>query len=229
MSVTTDGRRAAAGGDVGFAVSVWDLDTGSVVATLGPFGKPGSGGVAGAAIHPDGSKVAVRIMDDEPRVAIVGLDGSVLAEFPLEPPATSAGHIAFSPDGSLLAAGGDRLAVFDTRSWAVLWQVDAHDGGVFHLDFSPDGRSIVTTGSDGFIRLWDTRDGRLLQVIPMGEDWAKAVAFTDDRHVVVGTLSGLVAGLTFDVDELVQIGRSRVTRTLTDQECRTYLHLDTCP
>jgi WD40 repeat protein len=229
MSVTTDGRRAAAGGDVGFAVSVWDLDTGSVVATLGPFGKPGSGGVPGAAIHPGGSKVAVRILDDEPRVAIVGLDGSFLARFAFEPPATSAGHIAFSPDGSLLAAGGARLAVFDTTSWAVLWQVDAHDGGVFHLDFSPDGRSIVTTGSDGFIRLWDTRDGRLLQVIPMGEDWAKAVAFTDDRRVVVGTLNGLVAGLTFDVDELVQIGRSRVTRTLTDQECRTYLHLDTCP
>jgi class 3 adenylate cyclase/WD40 repeat protein len=229
MSVTTDGRRAAAGGDVGFAVSVWDLDTGSVIATLGPFGKPGSGGVPGAAIHPDGSKVAVRIMDDEPRVAIVGLDGSVLAEFPLEPPATSAGHIAFSPDGSLLAAGGNRLAVFDTKRWTVLWQVDAHDGGVFHLDITPDGRSIVTTGSDGFMRLWDAGDGSLLEVIPMGEDWAKAVAFTDDRHVVVGTLNGLVAGLTFDVDELVQIGRSRVTRTLTDQECRTYLHLDTCP
>jgi WD40 repeat protein/class 3 adenylate cyclase len=229
MSVTTDGRRAAAGGDVGFAVSVWDLDTGSVVATLGPFGEPSSGGVPGAAIHPDGSQVAVRIMDDEPSVAVVALDGSVLAEFAVEPPATSAGHIAFSPDGSLLAAGGARLAVFDSSSWSVLWEVDAHDGGVFHLDFSPDGRSIVTTGSDGFLRLWDARDGSLLQVITMGEDWAKAVAFTDDRQVVVGTLSGLVAGLTFDVDELVQIGRSRVTRTLTDQECRTYLHVDTCP
>jgi hypothetical protein len=54
------------------------------------------------------------------------------------------------------------------------------------------------------------------------------VAFTDDRHVVVGTLNGLVTGLTFDIDELVRIGRSRVTRTLTDQECRTYLRLDAC-
>ena len=228
MSVTTDGRRAVAGGDVSFAVSVWDLDTGSVVATLGPFGEPGSGAVAGAAIHPDGSTVAVRIVDAEPRVAIIGLDGTLLAEFPMELPATSAGHIAFSPDGSLLAAGGDGLAVFDSESWTSRWQVDAHDGGVFHLDFSPDGRSIVTAGADGFVRLWDARDGSLLQVIPMGEDFAKAVAFTDDRHVVVGTLSGLVAGLTLDVDELVEIGRSRVTRTLTDQECRTYLHLDAC-
>jgi WD40 repeat protein/class 3 adenylate cyclase/energy-coupling factor transporter ATP-binding protein EcfA2 len=228
MSVTPDGRRAAAGGE-SFAASVWDLDTGSIVATLGPFGKPGSGGVPSAAIHPDGSKVAVRIHDDEPRVTIVGLDRSVLAEFPFEPPATSAGHIGFSPDGSLLAAGGSQLKVFDTKSWTVLWQVDAHDGGVFHLDFSPNSRSIVTTGPDGFVRLWDARDGSLLQAISMGEDYGKALAFTDDRHVVVGTLNGLVAGLTFDIDELVRIGRSRVTRTLTDQECRTYLHLDTCP
>jgi WD40 repeat protein len=100
---------------------------------------------------------------------------------------------------------------------------------VFHLDVSPDSRSIVTTGPDGLVRLWDARDGSLLQAVSMGEDYGKAVAFTDDRRVVVGTLNGLVAGLTFDIDELVQIGRTRVTRTLTDQECRTYLHLDACP
>jgi len=232
MSVTPDGRYVAAGGQ-SVAASVWDLDTGSVVATVGPFGEPWGSGwcvCGGAAISPDGSEVAVRILGDQhPRVIVLGLDRSVLAEFPLEPPATSAGQIAFSPDGSLLAAGGSQLKVFDTKSWTVLWQVDAHNGGVFDLDFSPDGRSIVTTGFDGFVRLWDARDGSLLQTISLGEDYGKAVAFTDDRHVIVGTQNGLVVGLTFDVDELLRIGLSRVTRTLTDQECRTYLHLDTCP
>ena len=224
MSVTPDGRRAAATG-ASRAVSVWDLDSGSIVSTLGPFEALG---VSGATIHPDGTKVAVRLCCD--RVTVVALDGSVLAEFPFDPPATGPGNIVFNPEGTLLAAGGRSLAVYDTRNWRPLWQIDdAHDGGVLHLDFSPDGRRIVTTGSDGFVRLWNAGDGTLLQEISMGDDWAKAVAFTDDHHVLVGTLSGLVAGLTFDVDELVEIGRSRLTRTLTEQECQTYLHLDACP
>jgi WD40 repeat protein/class 3 adenylate cyclase len=227
MSVTPDGQRAVAGGD-SVAASVWDVKTGSIVATLGPFGHAPDG-VTSAAIDPDGSRVALRIIGAKPRVVVVGLDGSTITEFPFAPPSTSPGQIAFSPDGSLLVAGGRRLEVIDTKTWAPLWRVDAHDGGVFHLDVSPDSRFIVTTGVDGFVRLWDARDGSLLQAISLGQDYAKAVAFTDNHHVVIGTLNGLVAGLTFDVDELLRIGASRVTRTLTPLECRTYLHLDACP
>ena len=223
ISVTPDGRRVAAGGD-SMAVSVWDLDSGSIVSTLGPFEVYG---VSGATIHPDGTKVAVRLCCD--RVTVVALDGSVLAELPFDPPAAGPGNVVFNPEGTLLATGGRSLAVYDTRNWSPLWQSDAHDGGVLHLDFSPDGQFIVTTGSDGFVRLWNAADGTRLQEISLGDDWAKAVAFTDDHHVVIGTFSGLVAGLTFDVNELLEIGRSRLTRTLTEQECQTYLHLDACP
>ena len=126
-------------------------------------------------------------------------------------------------------AGGNQLEVFDTASWGTRWRSHAHDGGVFHLDVSPSGRSIVTTGPDGFVRLWSAEDGSLLHAISLGDDYGKAVAFTDDRHVVVGTQEGLVTGLTFDVDELLEIGMSRVTRTLTEQECRTDLQSTQCP
>jgi WD40 repeat protein/class 3 adenylate cyclase len=227
MSVAPDGSRVVAGGQ-SFAASVWDADTGSVIATLGPFGH-GSGGITSAAISPDGSTVALRVIDDKPRVVIARLDGSTVTEFPFAAPGTSPGQLAFSPDGSLLAVGGKQLEVFDTKTWTPRWHVQAHDGGVFHLDVSPDSRSIVTTGPDGFVRLWDARTGNLIQAVSLGDDYAKAVAFTDNRHVVVGTLNGLVAGLTFDVDELLRIARSRVTRTLTDLECRTYLHRNSCP
>jgi hypothetical protein len=77
--------------------------------------------------------------------------------------------------------------------------------------------------------VWDRDDGRLLQVIPMGDDWARGVAFHGEQHLLVGTAGGIVAVLTTDLDELVEIARGRLTRGLTDQECRTYLRRDTCP
>jgi hypothetical protein len=36
-------------------------------------------------------------------------------------------------------------------------------------------------------------------------------------------------GWALDLDELVEIAESELTRTFTDQECRQYLHMPTCP
>jgi hypothetical protein len=32
-----------------------------------------------------------------------------------------------------------------------------------------------------------------------------------------------------DLNELIRLAHSRVTRTLTEQECRQYLHMESCP
>jgi hypothetical protein len=32
-----------------------------------------------------------------------------------------------------------------------------------------------------------------------------------------------------DIDELLEIARDELTRTFTGEECRQYLHLETCP
>jgi hypothetical protein len=34
---------------------------------------------------------------------------------------------------------------------------------------------------------------------------------------------------TFDLDELIEIARNELTRTLTDEECQQYLHEQRCP
>ena len=51
-----------------------------------------------------------------------------------------------------------------------------------------------------------------------------------ERHLLVTPTDGPdVYVMTVDVDELLEIARSRVTRDLTDEECQTYLHVDACP
>jgi hypothetical protein len=40
---------------------------------------------------------------------------------------------------------------------------------------------------------------------------------------------GIFRVWALDLDELIALAQSRVTRTLTDEECQQYLHLDACP
>ncbi len=40
---------------------------------------------------------------------------------------------------------------------------------------------------------------------------------------------GVVLVYVLLVDELVDIAESRLTRSLTEEECQEYLHMDACP
>jgi len=42
-------------------------------------------------------------------------------------------------------------------------------------------------------------------------------------------LDGTTRVYAVEVDELVALAQSRLTRWFTPEECRQYLHMDTCP
>ncbi len=90
------------------------------------------------------------------------------------------GRLAVSPDGALVASQGviygpQRLGMDDTRIhvWNAvsgkevrpivvpgrLWSKDLRTGPGF-IAFTPDGKGIVTGGSDGVLRVWDPETGK---------------------------------------------------------------------
>ena len=79
--------------------------------------------------------------------------------------------LAFSPDGSILAAGacgtGDtgssQLAdvyVFDVARAKELRHFPVHQGWVKCLSFSPDGQTLASAGPEPMIRLWKVANGQ---------------------------------------------------------------------
>ncbi|WP_145279392.1 serine/threonine-protein kinase [Tautonia plasticadhaerens] len=69
--------------------------------------------------------------------------------------------VAFSPDGTLLAAACDDLVTLsDARTGRLLQSLTGHSGQVYSVTFGPDGNRLVSVGEDQTLRVWDVATGR---------------------------------------------------------------------
>jgi WD40 repeat protein len=68
-----------------------------------------------------------------------------------------AGSVAFSPDGTLLAAAGsDAIQLWSTLTWQSVWNYTNETVGISSLGFSPNGTYLVFGRDDGTVgRLWN--------------------------------------------------------------------------
>lgn len=98
---------------------------------------------------------------------------------------------------------------------------------VMNVVFSPDGKTLATSGEDATIRLFDTEATTgALQLVLRGHDFlVSGLDFSPDgKRLASAAPDGLVRVWALDLDELIRIARENVTRGLSDDECRQYLH-----
>ena len=136
------------------------------------------------------------------------------------PPPAPTHSVAFSPNGSLLAAGGADgvVRVWDAHTGALVRDLKGHTGGVLSVAFSPDGTSLASGGDDRVVRVWDAHTGTLIRDLTGHTDWVWSVVFSpdgtrlatggDDRVVLVwdthtGTLIRDLTGHTGRVRSVV--------------------------
>jgi WD40 repeat protein len=140
--------------------------------------------------------------------------------------------VAFSPDETSVATasldGTARLWHLEDLSSIVL---RGHVGSVDDVSFSPDGELLVTAGSDGTTRVWQAGTGASVAVYRIGRRGVSAAAFSPGgRLIATGGADRVVSVIDCEpcrpTDELLALARSRVTRTLTEQERRQFLGED---
>ena len=96
--------------------------------------------------------------------------------------------------------------------------------------FSADGKRFVTGSLDGTARVWNTSTGDLIFTTPVEPSDVAAVAFTPDGSGVTVVYSdGRIVVYPIALEDAIEIARSRLTRGFTDEECRRYLHVPSCP
>jgi WD40 repeat protein len=143
----------------------------------------------------------------------------------------SAEFVEFDPAGALIVTSRPVEGVADVwdavsgRRTATL-TASAH---VLDLAFDATGTRLATAHADGTIRLWDPRSGVQTLVLQGSGDPVDNVSFSPDGSRLASREdTGIVRVWALDLDDLIGIATSKLTRAFSEDECRQYLHLERC-
>ena len=91
--------------------------------------------------------------------------------------------VAFSPDGSTLAGGGDDgVRVWDSQTGALIHTLTGHTDDVISVAYSPDGSILASGSRDNTVRVWDTQTGALIHTLTGHTYYVKGVSFQSGRR-----------------------------------------------
>ena len=206
---------------------VWDLLTGEEITTFS--GHQANSFVSGVTFSADGKRVFtgaddkfVRIWDaaNGQELGVISGDGKEIY------------GVVLSPDGKLLAVSDQDgvITLWDANSLNKIRTLVGHVGLVNRIAFSRDGTRLASSSFDRLAKIWDVSTGDELVSLYGNTGNVFGVSFSPDgNRLVTAGADGTVRIYTLRLDDLVALARSRVTRSLSDEECRTFLHMDFCP
>lgn len=99
--------------------------------------------------------------------------------------------LAFSPDGTTLAAAGGNtedfaIYIWDIASGQMIGTLGGHRGIVWGLAFSPDGQLLASVSSDGTAQIRDWRNGDILKVLNFPGQVVSVSFSPDGQSLAVG-------------------------------------------
>ena len=212
----------------GATVQIWDASSGKELVSF----TNQAGTIFSVAFSPDGTCVAtgsdagIQLWNAITGKEVNNLTGKEGTTY----------SVAFSTDGKLVAAGrmDKKVKVWNVTTGQMLSTISGHKGIVFSVAFSPDDKHLATASADATVKLWDVSNLEEVSMNPItlsGHAGAiyKVVFSPDGQRLATASQDGTSRVYALAIEDLVAIAKSRVTRTLTEVECKKFLHSEKCP
>jgi WD40 repeat protein len=216
-----DSRVATASTDQ--TARIWETKTGRMLIEL----RGHTDRVDSVNFSPDGNHVITASWDRTARIWDASAVRPVVSyEHPSE--VTSA---VFSPDGKWIVTGShDGVArIWEAGAGSLVRELHGHKAHLTSVNFSPDGEFVAASSVDGTARVWKTSTGQDVAQIRGHSDEVWSAAFSPDGNYIVTASYDKTARIYFcevcrPLPELLELARTKMTRSLTREERRKYLH-----
>ena len=206
IDYSANGKRVASG-DVMGNLMIWDAETGNRLHSI----KAHENAIYSMSFSKDSKSIATGSTDS--KVNLYRVEDA-------EPMGSLRGHYAEivgvsfeNNDQILVTAAIDGMV----KRWDLSGDLNrdqlSHPGGTFSVDFSPDGRALVSACQNGSVYLWNTTDGSLQSTFQV-----------DQRRCVMARFVKLgddVALLTKGSDDRLRIWNHQTGTELRSIQCRS--------
>ena len=187
ISWSSDGTRLAVG-NAGVGVSIWNVETGTLLQRLIDADK---NWILSVDWSPDDSMIAVGMLENKILIWDVKAEKVIKVIEKYTEVRSDANGVAWSLDGTILASTHQDSAIrlWDTDTWELLRTMKGALGGSMRpVVWSPDGRLLATSGQDHVVRVWNPATGQQLANLQVGKQdiWGLSWA-PDGSRLVAGS------------------------------------------
>jgi WD40 repeat protein/predicted Ser/Thr protein kinase len=161
------------------SMQIWNVATAQLQKK---FKGPGNEVIQAIAVSPDGARIAAADADGSASI-IDSTTGEEVRSFRMAIGIGEKKALAYSPDGRLLAATGDdgtRIDIWETRTYRRSAHLVGHEGAVFSVAFSGDGRRLASASADRTVRIWDLATAECIAILTGHSDVVYSAVFHPD-------------------------------------------------